>query len=228
MLSLLVRVEGIRTEPLAVQPASGFSVDKTTSVQVFENEELSLQFLVEKPALTGHPKSKSRMHLEKSVDVFEVDAALADFFTQGTSTFREKKLLDFSVLTVNKLEWLFPDDTVISRFEKKPDNSWSGTDGHLLDSLAMEMFLSSLSRVASAEFADDFDLLSKEENLYQRLYIFTSDSEEPIAVYCYFDEKYPGTYVLTSSQNQEGFFRSDAAGIYNLLFRSWMTVGYGR
>ena len=153
--------------------------------------------------------AKSYVRHAKDDNVYVVDGFLSMTLGQNRDAFRNKEIVNIPKEQIDHLTLTVGAESNSLRKE----NYWVDAANQILDSTAIDGYLTRLATLSGRNFVDAFDTGAVE---IASLSVGNTSAAEPLKITCYQGQKTP--FVLHSSHNPESYFSSDSAGIFKTAF----------
>lgn len=221
--ALLSQIEQTRATRIAAKSKEKwpeFEVDEATAkghIKVYAGSKVladfwagGFRFNQEARSATSFVRSSDRD------DVYAVDGFISMSLGQGFDSYRNNTLVAVNRNDITNLT--FQNNGAITTFQKEA-NGWTTSNGELLDSTKVASYLTGLSNLKSAKFADDFSENAPGITQQNTITIAGNNMLSPVTVNCF---KVPGReqpYICKSSLNPDAWIAGDSTTIYSKLFK---------
>ncbi len=132
-----------------------FKVDSTgTRVKVYEGSDLVADFVVGKFEMQGRRNFITYVRNANEDETYSVNGFISPTFNRKADSYRNNYVMKTNKNDWQKLEFIYPADSSFV-MEKDSSNRWF-SEGVQLDSATVEKYLSSISRLYSSNYIDEF------------------------------------------------------------------------
>lgn len=223
--ALLSNLQQIKTQRVAAKSTEkwpDYEVEEGQGIRikVYQGEKLMEDFIVGRFSFNQQNRSAtSFIRISDQEEVYAVDGFMAMTLGQGFDAYRNKTMLKIDP-QVAITEFAFEEKDTSYNFAQI-NGQWLLNNEIAIDSAKITAYLADLSNLTGAGFADDFDDLQADSLQFKRLTAKGNNLLEPIVITCYRDSTREKPFVLQSNYNEEAYFESDSAGIYQRIFKGW-------
>lgn len=219
MLSQIDQIRATRIAAKSQEKWPEFELDEATAkgrIKVFAGSKLIADFWAGGFRFNQQARSAtSFIRKNDENDVYAIDGFLSMSLGQGFDSYRNNTLVAFNPADITKLS--IQNNGAVQTLQKTPDG-WITSEGIGLDSLKMTNYLTGISNLKSAKFADDFSEKSPGITEENTITITGNNLISPITVNCF---KVPGRelpFICKSSLNPDAWVGVDSASVYSKLF----------
>ena len=190
--------------------------DKASHLSVYSGNKVLTDFYVGKFLVNQEARQiTSFFRLNDREEVFAVEGMAGMVFGQGFDSYRDKRLLDLDLNSIDQLK--FEGDQHFMAAEK--EGEWLLDGSERIDSNKIQGFLINLLSMSGEAFANDFNPDAGQAKLLKKLTISGSNMPEPVVVRCWQDTTVSKPFIIQSSQFPESFFVSDSSRLFQRLFK---------
>ena len=221
--ALLSNLQQIKTQRVAAKspekwPDYEVEEGQGIRIKVYKGEKLLEDFIVGRFSFNQQNRSAtSFIRISDQNEVYAVDGFMAMTLGQGFDAYRNNTMLKLDP-QVAITEFLIEEKDTAYNFTQT-NGQWLLNNEIPLDSTKVSSYLTGLSNLSGAGFADDFDDLQASNLQFKRLTAKGNNLLEPIIINCYRDSTREKPFILQSSYNEEAYFESDSVGVYQLIFK---------
>lgn len=224
LLSTLLSLKPQRLASRSQEKWNTFEVTDSlgTRVKVMNNEQVIADLLIGKlslqqmttqqnmpPMQQQQPKATSYVRLADEDEVYAVDGFLTTAFNRSFNNWRDRTFLKLAEDQVTKISFSYPADSGFVAV--KADSIWKVGEAQV-DSTQIVNYLSRLSSLNSADFADDFSAEGKQPQFKA---IIEGDNLAQVSIEGYLSDS---SFVLRSTQKPDIFVKSDSVGLFSQVF----------
>lgn len=152
------------------------------------------------------------MRLEGDKSVYRIPPEIAIACSKKMSDYRPQQLLQLPEQVLS-IAYHRPDTT----YTITPTNKgWvNNISKKVIDSIAIQKYLASISPLHSQQFVDNFDETSP--HLFTHKSIQFKGEQDSITIYCYRDTTREQPFIFHSGINERSWFISDSSGLYKTV-----------
>ena len=225
LLSNLILIKTNRIASKTADKWTDFEVDESNGirVKVLDGKKVVEDFIVGRFNFNQQSRSAtSFVRLANGDEVYAVDGFLSMTFGQNFDSFRDKTLVEIpGAAEITELSLNYGPNSELTPLQLiKNNGQWLLNNEIPLDSTKVENYINGFKNVLGSTFADDFDEVQSKQFLEKSLTVNGNNILEQVQVQCFVDTTRIEPFVLKSNQNN-AYFNSDSAGVYNKLFKDW-------
>ena len=199
-LSSLQTIKPARVASRNPEKWQEFQVDSTgTRVEVFEGGKKALDIMIGRFGMQGQQKFYSYVRLFDDDNVYVAENFMGFSVSTDEESYRIQTVSTFNRDSVNAIRFIYPADSSFS-VQKSLSGNWI-SESFTPDSTKTLQFINALSRLNSAKFDNETNITGINPVFSTIVEIPGRESIELSAI-----AKNDSTYIITSSQNQEGRF----------------------
>jgi hypothetical protein len=188
-----------------------FQVDSTgTRVQVYEEGKKTLDIVIGRFGMQSQQQFHSYVRLYEDNNVYVAENFMGFSVPTSEESYRNQMVTSFSSDSVNTVKFVYPADSSFS-LQKSLSGNWISGDFDP-DSTKTVQFFNSLSKMNSAKFNND--AISSLSPTFQVM--IEMMDKEPIVLQAI--AKNDSTYIISSSQNEEGKFEDSS--LFEKIFKA--------
>lgn len=188
-----------------------FQVDTSgTRVQVFEGKEKTLDLVIGRFGMQGQQQFHSYVRLFDDDNVYVAENFMGFSVPTDEASYRNQTVTTFNKDSVSTISFLYPADSSFS-LQKSINGNW--ILGELTpDSTKTAQFINALSRLNSSKFENESNISGLAPTYQVTIEIPGKELFEMKAI-----AKTDSTFIITSSQNQEGQFEDPS--LFDKIFK---------
>jgi hypothetical protein len=189
-----------------------FQVDTSgTRVQVFEGKDKTLDLVIGRFGMQGQQKFHSYIRLYDDDNVYVAENFMGFSIPTDEASYRNQTVTSFNKDSVSTIRFIYPADSSFS-IQKSINGNW--ISGELTpDSSKTAQFINALSRLNSSKFENESSISGLAPTYQVVIEIPEKDLYEIKAI-----AKTDSTFIIASSQNQEGQFEDPS--LFDKIFKS--------
>ncbi len=191
---------------------SAFKVDSSgTRVKVYEGSNLVADFIVGKFEMQGRRNFVSYVRNADEDETYLVNGFMSPSFNRKADSFRNNYVLKTDKSKLTRLEFSYPADSSFT-MTKDSSNRWL-SNGIELDSATVAKYLSSISRLYSSNYVNEFPSDFPKTPAFT-LKIETENGSEEIKCYVKGNES-----IIESTYDGENYFDGEKAKLREKIFK---------
>lgn len=214
--------DGAEDGGAAIHARCGLQAGQGMQVRIWYGQQLVEDFLL---GLEDTSQQIVYFRFAGQEEVFRVPSGFAAPFRRPYAYYRDMRFAAPPMLErLDSITYAIPADSLSWRL-LPAGGRWGLVlkDTLGLDSLAFSSWWMQLGRLASVDFADDFDELLEGAQEARRLEFWIRD-RPVLRLFCYERSGHPVPFVLNSSQRPDDFFASDSSGLFREVFSALDTL----